>query len=174
MKHANDRDENHHDRDEEACSIIFVLIKRQETCMPTLTLTFLGHFRVWLDGRPVVAFETDKVRALLAYLAVEADHNHSRSELASLLWPGYTEGSARTTLRHVLHQLRQTIQDATASPPFLLITRQTIQFNTMASYTLDTELFSRLLHQVSTHPHQQLARCPECLQALQQAVDHSR
>ncbi len=41
--------------------------------MPHLTMQLLGSFRAALDGRPIAGFESNKVRALLAYLAVEAD-----------------------------------------------------------------------------------------------------
>jgi hypothetical protein len=39
--------------------------------MARLTVNLLGPFQVTLDGQLVTAFESDKVRALLAYLAVE-------------------------------------------------------------------------------------------------------
>ena len=38
-------------------------------------------------------FESGKVRALLAYLAVESQQPHSREALAELLWPNHPEGS---------------------------------------------------------------------------------
>jgi len=139
--------------------------------LPHLALAFLGQFHVSLDDQPVTAFETDKVRALLAYLAVEADRAHARSTLVALLWPGYTEESARTTLRHVLHKLRQTIGDASASPPFLLITRQTLQFNPAAAHSLDVARFTALLQQCATHAHAQLHQCSLCLEQLRQAVE---
>ena len=41
--------------------------------MPQLVLSLLGPFAVTLDGQPITTFESVKVRALLAYLAVEAD-----------------------------------------------------------------------------------------------------
>lgn len=41
--------------------------------MPTLCIALLGTYVVTHDGRPVTAFAYDKVRGLLAYLAVEAD-----------------------------------------------------------------------------------------------------
>ncbi len=138
--------------------------------LPHLTLAFLGQFQVSLDGRPVTAFETDKARALLAYLAMETGRAHTRSALAGLLWPGYTEASARTSLRHVLHKLRQTIDDATNTPPFLLITRQTIGFNPAAAHTLDVTRFTTLLQQCATHAHAQLNQCPLCLARLADAV----
>ena len=41
--------------------------------MPHLSLSLLGPFQVMLDGQPVTGFKSNKARALLAYLAVEAD-----------------------------------------------------------------------------------------------------
>ena len=53
--------------------------------MAHLSISLLGTFQVILDGEPVTAFESDKVRALLAYLAVESDRPHRRGTLACLL-----------------------------------------------------------------------------------------
>ena len=49
-----------------------------------LCLRFLGSLDVTLDGVPVTGFATDKVRALLAYLVVEADRPLRRELLAGL------------------------------------------------------------------------------------------
>ena len=46
---------------------------------------------------PVTAFASNKVRALLAYLAVEADRPHRREALAGLLWPEQPEAKASMT-----------------------------------------------------------------------------
>lgn len=40
--------------------------------MARLALSFLGPFEATLDEVPVTEFDSNKVRALLAYLAVEA------------------------------------------------------------------------------------------------------
>jgi len=112
--------------------------------MPFLELSFLGPFQVTLEGSPVTGFEADKVRALLAYLAVESDHPHRREQLAALFWPGWPDASARTSLRNALSNLRKAIGDETAEPPFLLITRETIQFNPESDYFLDTLELERL------------------------------
>jgi DNA-binding SARP family transcriptional activator len=37
--------------------------------MNQLSLTLLGAFQIALDGEPAIAFESDRVRALLACLA---------------------------------------------------------------------------------------------------------
>ena len=49
--------------------------------MSRLTLSTLGPLQVTLDGKPVTGFESNKVRALLAYLVVEAGRPHSRDAL---------------------------------------------------------------------------------------------
>ena len=99
--------------------------------MAELRLTCFGHFQVTLDGTALTDFQTDKTRALLAYLTLETQV-HQRSELAQLLWPGYSEESARNSLRQSLFQLRQLLHDAEADPPWLLLTRQTVQINPAA------------------------------------------
>ena len=110
--------------------------------MSTLQIALLGSFQVSLEGQPVTAFESDKVRALLAYLVVEAAQPHRRETLSALLWPEMPETAARSNLRHVLANLRRAIDDYNADPPYLHITRQTIQFNQASQHELDTAVFS--------------------------------
>ena len=72
-----------------------------------LEIHLLGPLRVSLDGEPVTGFVSDKVRALLAYLAVEADQPHRREKLVGLLWPHRPEQAARGSLRTALANLRK-------------------------------------------------------------------
>jgi DNA-binding SARP family transcriptional activator/predicted ATPase len=103
--------------------------------MSSLHIHLLGPFHVTVDGVPITTFESDKVRALLALLVTEPDRPHRRETLSGMLWPGHSERSARMNLRHALANLRQAIGDRTppcdhqAAPPFLITSRQTIQFN---------------------------------------------
>jgi len=113
--------------------------------MAHLSLSLLGPLQVTLTGEPVTSFESDKVRALLAYLAVEADRPHRRESLAGLLWPDWPDRAARTNLRNALANLRKAIGDRQARPPFLSITRETIQFNTASDYWLDVAAFRALV-----------------------------
>ena len=122
--------------------------------MARLALSFLGSFQAILDGQPVTGFEADKVRALLVYLAVESERPHRREGLAVLFWPGWPDASARTSLRNALSNLRKAIGDETADPPFLLITRETIQFNPASSYTLDTLQFEQRTKDIYATPDQ--------------------
>lgn len=110
--------------------------------MAHLSLYFLGPFQATLDGHLLKGFESNKVRALLAYLAVESDRPHSRESLAALLWPNYLNRSAVNNLRSVLANLRDVLGDRTATPPYLTITRDAIRFNPAADYELDVDTFS--------------------------------
>ncbi len=138
--------------------------------MPHLKLALFGQFQTTLDGSVIQSFESDKVRALLIFLALEATHTHSRTRLATLLWSGYEEQSARSNLRQALYQLRQVIGDDVADPPFLVITRQTIQFNPLAHYTLDVTTFCQLIEESARHVHSSLDPCDACLARLTQAA----
>ncbi len=113
--------------------------------MAHLSLSLLGPFQAALDGNPVTAFESDKVRALLAYLAVEADRPHRRDKLAGLLWPERPNRDARSNLRYALYNLRQAIGDRQATPPFLHVSRQTIQFNGDSESWVDVMAFTNRL-----------------------------
>jgi predicted ATPase/DNA-binding SARP family transcriptional activator len=139
--------------------------------MPHLAISVLGNLQVTLEGRPVAEFESNKVRALLAYLAVESDRPHSRDELMALLWPNRPDRTARNNLRHVLPNLRQAIGDATAQPPFLSITRDSIQFNSNSDYSLDVATFNTLLAACEQHTHRHADSCRSCIQRLRQAME---
>ena len=104
--------------------------------MAHLSLSLLGPFRLMLEGQPGTGFKSNKVRALLAYLAVEADRPHRRDVLAGLLWPDWPNRDALNNLRYALSNLRRVIGDREAKPPFLLITRDTLQFNAAGDYRL--------------------------------------
>jgi predicted ATPase/DNA-binding SARP family transcriptional activator len=102
-----------------------------------LQIGLLGQFVVTCAGVPITTFESNKVRALLAYLVAEHQRAHERSALTGLLWPDWPEASARRSLSQALFNLRQAIQDHAADPPYLLVSRQTIQWNRGAAVAVD-------------------------------------
>lgn len=102
------------------------------------------------------------MRALLAYLAIEADRPHRRAVLAALLWPDRSDSAALNNLRYTLSHLRHAIGDAHVSPPFLLITRHTIQFNPAGDAWVDV---AALLERLA-----RAARCPPGEDNLRAAV----
>jgi DNA-binding SARP family transcriptional activator/predicted ATPase len=113
--------------------------------MPHLSVRLFGPLEVTLDGEVVTGFKSDKARALLAYLVVEAQRPHRREKLAGLLWPEWPEQAARGNLRRVLSNLRLAIGNHKATLPFLHISRQTIQFNSASDAWVDVTAFTGLL-----------------------------
>jgi DNA-binding SARP family transcriptional activator/predicted ATPase/energy-coupling factor transporter ATP-binding protein EcfA2 len=126
--------------------------------MAHLSLSFLGSFQATLDGQPITDFKSNKARALLAYLAVESDRAHRREVLAGLLWADYPNREALSNLRYTLSSLRGSIRDRArakdpdAQPPFLLIARDTLQFNTASDYWLDVTAFTQAVEAESDSP----------------------
>jgi DNA-binding SARP family transcriptional activator/predicted ATPase len=110
--------------------------------MAHLTINVLGALQVLIDNVPIQSFESDKVRALLAYLAIETYRPHRREALIGMLWPNDTEEAARHNLRQALFNLRLALGDHTAKPPYLLISRDSIQFNKESDYSLDLASFN--------------------------------
>ncbi len=135
--------------------------------MAHLTIRLLGPVQIALDDEPVTHFESEKARALLAYLAAESGQPHRREVLAEMFWPDRPEGAARANLRHALRSLRLAIGDYEARSPFLLPTRHTIQFNESSDAWIDVATFSALL------PPQQatgLPTGPQTVHQLEEAI----
>jgi hypothetical protein len=55
--------------------------------MAVVTLTFLGSFQAAIDSVAISGFRSDKVRALLAYLALEASGRTAASACAGCRGP---------------------------------------------------------------------------------------
>ena len=113
--------------------------------MSRLSLWLLGPFQAELDVEPLYGFRSDKIRALLAYLAVEARRPWARAILADLLWPDFPEKTAQSNLRNALSNLRRVLDERSAIAPFLHVTPSTVQFNAAADYWLDVSAFLDLL-----------------------------
>jgi hypothetical protein len=139
--------------------------------MAALVLRCLGALEVALDATVVTAFPTDKVRALLTYLALEPDQHHRREELARLLWSEMPQAAAQNNLRVVLHRLRETLDKTQPGAGAMLLasTRQTVQLHP-AALQVDVTTFQALLAACSAHAHGDLSTCEECLVRLTQAV----
>src|SRR5690349_9583055 len=76
--------------------------------MVRLDLTLLGGFLARIRGEPLT-LPTKKTQALLAYLALPVSHAHQRDKLATLLWGGTPDVSARNSFRQALFVLRKAL-----------------------------------------------------------------
>jgi len=73
-------------------------------------LVLLGGFEVRLNGVRIAGVSYNKMRALLAYLAMEQDRDCGRETLADLLWSGVEADTARGNLRRTLADLRKAVE----------------------------------------------------------------
>ena len=117
-----------------------------------LNISLLGRFQVTRGGLAVSGIESDRGRALLAYLAVEGDRPHRRDKVGALLWPDAEESRMRQNLRRALYNLRQTLE-APTTVPLLLVTPQDMQLNPQSDHWLDVAKFRALLAQAQGHSH---------------------
>ncbi len=110
--------------------------------MSQLTLSFFATFQVMLAQRPITHFRSANNQGLLVYLALNSDKPLPREVLATLFWPEESEQTAHNNLRQALHQLRKLLADlAETDTPYLLVTRQSVQWNRDSDYGLDVAHF---------------------------------
>src|SRR5262250_2313947 len=93
--------------------------------MARLDLTLLGGFLARFEGEPLI-LPTKKTQALLAYLALPVGHAHPRDKLATLLWGGTPDASARNSFRQALFILRKAL---TSIDDLLRIEGDTVTLN---------------------------------------------
>ena len=122
------------------------------TPSPANALTTAPHNPQALESSMLTGFRSNKARALLAYLAVEANRPVTRSRLATLLWGDYPEAQARKSLRNVLANLRDILSPLlTLEPPILTIDRQTVQLSVNhRDCVVDVMEFDKLIHNAET------------------------
>ncbi len=136
--------------------------------MAKLSIRLLGVCQITNGSIPTMTFASNKERGLFAYLAVESSYPHPREELAALFWPDSSQEAALASLRNALASLRRTIGDREARPPYLLITRETVQFNRASDHFLDIGEILRLADDTHSLP----VSCePAVLQRRSAALD---
>ena len=116
--------------------------------MTELSLALLGPPVVKRDGEPVT-FDTRKAIALLALLAVTG-REHSREQLADLLWPDADSAKGRASLRRTLSVT------AAAMGAGLTITRAAVTLEDVCSHSCRC-FYSRLKHALTSRAR--LAAC---------------
>ncbi len=139
--------------------------------MARLSITLFGTFQVTLDNQPITEFGTDKTRALLAFLAVESSRSHRRDALAGFLWPDSTSAKARQSLRQALSQLNRALSRPDQALPFLLVDRETVQFNPRSDHSLDAAEFAALHRATRNHRHRRIECCLPCIRRLEAMTD---
>ncbi len=109
--------------------------------MNLLQINLFGSFRVSSGVQEITGFRSQKARALLAYLAVEAGHPSTRDKLAALFWAESSDQSARTNLRHVLSNLRTLFAHGDIEHGWLDVSRQHVTMHPHPTWQVDTTQF---------------------------------
>src|SRR5437667_12776243 len=113
--------------------------------MGRLILRLLGTPGVSHAEQPLT-FQTRKVLALLAYLAVE-EGVHSRDKITALLWPESDEERGKASLRRALAYLRENLDEPShershhvpLQPPNVLTEHYMPRFNTASGFEVHTQ-----------------------------------
>lgn len=95
-----------------------------------LELRLFGGLQILRGGAPVTDFMSNKVCALLVYLAV-TQRAHSRDALAAFFWGEMSDADAKNNLRQALFNLRKLVD------PYLTVTRDSVEMNTDAPLHVD-------------------------------------
>jgi DNA-binding SARP family transcriptional activator/predicted ATPase len=101
-------------------------------------IQLLGGLRLTYREQVVTTINTNRLQALLAYLALHTGVLQSREHLAFLFWPDSTEAQARTNLRQLLHHLRSALPDG---GQFIESDSQTIFWRATAEFAIDVTDF---------------------------------
>ncbi|MFN2217580.1 MAG: ATP-binding protein [Anaerolineae bacterium] len=136
--------------------------------MARIEMFLLGPPRLERDGVPL-QFDTRKILALAAYLAVSGLGAEgawvTRDSILALLWPDLEPSRARAVLRRNLSLLRSALEGE-----WLVVEGQMVGTDPQADFWLDVDHFARLVRACETHGHTQEKVCPECVEALAEAV----
>ena len=83
--------------------------------MSALRLSLFGPFDCRDASGASIALRSRKAEAIIAYLAINRDRNHSRESLAALVWGDKADAQARANLRKTLSRMRRVLPDGGAS-----------------------------------------------------------
>ncbi|MBK8989205.1 MAG: tetratricopeptide repeat protein [Chloroflexi bacterium] len=103
-----------------------------------LKFHLLGRPQISLDDQPVMGFASEKELLLLCYLLLNPGE-HSRPQLAGLLWGEMSEERARANLSTAVYNLRQLLPNAIEA------TRKTAVLNPDQPVWLDTAVLQQAL-----------------------------
>jgi predicted ATPase len=108
-------------------------------------IQLFGGLSVSNGDTVITRFESRKVAALLAYLALHPNHAHPREELIELVWPDVDPEAGRHRLRQGLSTLRKQLEPPGSLPGSVLVAdRQTVRL-APGSFTTDVTDFDRLV-----------------------------
>src|SRR5437870_4504502 len=103
-----------------------MLLRRGSCCLSEMAkepwrIELFGGLRAWRGGRVLTRFETRKIDALFACLALRPHRAQPREVLAQQLWPDEDWDATRNRLRQALSSLRHDLEPEGALEGSVLI-----------------------------------------------------
>jgi len=108
-----------------------------------ISIRVFGKLSVEQGGRTLEGLHAGKPLELFCYLLLHRDRFHSREALASLLWGNFTTVQSKKYLRQVLWQLQTLFYNGGGSGDVLLVTRDSVRFNSASGTWLDVAVFEK-------------------------------
>ncbi len=118
--------------------------KKSESDNSTLHLRLLGDFLLSYENELITSIDLQRMRSLLAYLALHHQAPQARSHLAFLLWPDSTDAQSLGNLRTLVHRLRHILPNA---DNLLCVERQALQWRPSIPWWLDVIAFEQAVAQ---------------------------
>lgn len=128
-------------------------------------LSLLGSWQLIANGEKKRE-PRQKVKGLLAYLALEANQTHSREQLSALLWPEMGKKESQNNLCVTLYRLKKLMNHSDV----IEASRGEVSFNTAVSHAIDVSQFETAVKKTERHDHASLSQCQACLADLETAV----
>ena len=95
-------------------------------------IRLLGRVRVTFGTQEVTHFDSSRVVALLARLALYPERIHPREELIDLLWPEVEPEVGRHRLRTALSSLRRQLEPPGTTGNLFIVDRHSLRLNPQA------------------------------------------
>lgn len=92
-----------------------------------MEVRLLGGFQVAVAGGREAKFESQKARAVFAYLVCHPGRAFARERLATLLWPDEPTDVGRKNLRQALYNVGRSLADAGLAQPILEVEHQQVR-----------------------------------------------
>lgn len=137
--------------------------------MEALRIHLFGGFFLERGGVALPPIVSRAGRSLFAYLVMQRGHPLQRDLLAGSFWPDLPDGKARRRLSHTLWQIQDAVSDGQSS--HLIVTADTLAFDTTSPYWLDVEDFDRFFDATQPSRGEAVAAADLDAAALRSCVD---
>ena len=117
-----------------------------------ISIRIFGKLSVQQGGRTLEGLHAGKPLELFCYLLLHRDRFHSREALASLLWGNFTTAQSKKYLRQVLWQLQTIFYNGAGPSDVLLVTRDSVRFNSESGAWLDVAVFEKAYEEMQGVP----------------------